>query len=87
MSRNIFSKAREGAKETEKQVISKTAELLNAAFALVAALAWNEAVKALIDKFFPSGSGVYSKFAYALIVTVIVVIITTRLAKYAEKKE
>jgi len=68
-------------KETNKQVFLQTLTLVNSAFALVAALAWNEAVTALIDRYFKSGSGLYSRFAYAAIITVFVVIITTRLTK------
>ena len=72
-------------KETKKQVFLQTLTLINAAFALVAALAWNEAVKALIDHFFKTGSGLYSRFGYAIIVTVFVVIVTTRLTHLTEK--
>lgn len=72
-------------KETNKQVLLQSLTLINSAFALVAALAWNEAVKDLIDRYIPSGSGLYSKFAYAIIVTVFVVIITTRLTRILER--
>ncbi len=72
-------------KETKKQILLQTLTLINAAFALVAALAWNEAVKALIDRFFPTGSGLYSRFGYAIIVTVVVVIISMRIAHLTEK--
>jgi hypothetical protein len=71
--------------ETKKQVFLQTLTLINAAFALIAALAWNEAVKALIDRFFKAGSGLYSRFGYAIIVTVLVVLVTTRLTKLTEK--
>jgi hypothetical protein len=43
---------------------------------LVAGLAWNDAVKSLIDSLFPrSGDGVAAKFAYAVLVTVLVVLL------------
>jgi hypothetical protein len=77
----IISKAKENIQETKKQVFLQTATLANSAFALVAALAWNEAIKALIDKYVPAGDALYSKFAYAAILTVIVVLISMRLTK------
>jgi hypothetical protein len=47
------------------------------AFGLVAGIAWNDAVKALIDHFYPPSQGgdILPKFLYALIVTVIVSIL------------
>ncbi len=71
--------------ETQKEVYMQTLTLLGGAFALVAALAWNEAVKALIEKFFPAGSDVFSKFLYAVVITVLVVLVT-RYIKQLELK-
>jgi uncharacterized protein DUF5654 len=80
-----------GFHQTNKQVFLQAFTLINSAFALVAALAWNEAIKAFIDRFFPSGSGLYSRFAYALIITAFVVIVTSRLnrvmARFGENPE
>jgi len=67
--------------ETNKQVFLQSISLINSAFALVAALAWNDAIKAGIDRFFPSGSGLYSHVVYAVIVTAFVVVVTGRLNK------
>lgn len=72
-------------KETKQQFFEQTLTLFNGALALIAALAWNEAVKALIDSYFPAGSGVYSKFMYAFIITLLVVIVSARLSKAAKK--
>ncbi len=83
--KNRINKQLNHIKETNKQVFLQTLTLVNSAFALVAALAWNEAVKALIDRYFKSGSGLYSRFAYAVIITVFVVIITTRLTKLTQR--
>lgn len=59
-----------------KQVRAKVAGYLLAAFGLVAGLAWNDAVKSTIDRFFPLDQGnVIIKFAYALAITVAVVIV------------
>lgn len=74
-------KAKDRINETKKQVFLQTATLVNSAFALVAALAWNEAIKALIEKYVPTGSTLYSKFLYALVLTTIIVLISMRLTK------
>ena len=58
---------------------------LMTAFGLVAALAWNEAVKSLINNFFPSGQGTLSLFVYAFLVTAIAVLAGSRLLKIKEK--
>ncbi len=76
-----FQTAKEKLKETNKQVFLQTASLINSALALVAALAWNEAIKAIIDRFIPAGSALYSQVLYALIVTVIVVLVSMRLTR------
>ena len=86
MSDRPFSpQALEKIRETKKQVFLQTLTLINAAFALIAALAWNEAVKAFIEQFFKSGSGLYSRFIYAILVTVFVVFVTMRLNKLTER--
>ena len=74
-----ITKAKENIQETKKEVLAQTATLINGAFALVAAFAWNEAVKTLINTYVPAGSTLYSQFIYAVAVTIIVVIISMRL--------
>mgnify|MGYP001565613436 CR=1 FL=1 len=70
------------------EIREKTVGYILAAFGLVAGLAWNEAIKALIDQFFPSsGNGILIKFIYAVIVTVVVVTITVYLVKLTETRE
>ena len=73
-------------------IIEKMAALITTAFGLVAALAWNDAIKALFKG--PCGSeeaGVLctlssgGPWAYAIIVTVLAVIATIWIAKVSEK--
>lgn len=61
-------------------------QLATAAFGFVAALAWNEAVKGAIDKFIAPGSGLRSKIYYAIVVTVIAVVITYFLGKATQEE-
>lgn len=70
----------------KSKVLAETLGLMTTAFGLVAALAWNEAVKKLIDEFIPKrGQGVLSLFLYAIFITIITVIISSRLMKIKEK--
>ena len=59
--------------------------LSTSGFGLVAALAWNEAIQALvreyIDKYVSVGSGIISRFIYAIIITALAVLITYQLTK------
>ncbi len=67
------------------KVIETFAALITSAFGLVAALAWNEAIKAVIKEFITSGSDVVAMLIYAIIVTVIAVIATLLIAMQADK--
>ena len=77
-----------------KQVTEKIAALITAAFGLVAALAWNDAIKALFKG--PCGSegagalcslSSGGPWVYAIIVTIMAVIATIWIGKVASKKE
>jgi len=74
-----------GVKETNRKIISQTTGFISSAFVLVAALAWNEAIKELISQYFKTGSGLVSRLVYALIVTLIAVLVTSRLNKIETK--
>lgn len=82
----ILDKVRSTTQNTEKQFTGQIVILLNGAFAFVAALAWNEAVKALIDRYLVFGSGLISKFIYAALVTLLVVFVAARLSQFSGNK-
>jgi len=67
------------------KIVSESLTMVGTAFGLVAALAWNEAIKKLIEQFIPKGKGVLSLFLYAILVTLAAVIITTRLGRIKER--
>ena len=76
-------------KETEavkKEFKEKTLTLILGGFGLVAALAWNEAIKSLFETLLPKSSALIGKFVYAIIVTVIVVFISYFLRKVSQEK-
>jgi hypothetical protein len=68
------------------EVIDKIAALMTAAFGLIAALAWNGAISSL----FAAGGplyflATYGVWAYAILVTVIAVIMTIWIGRVAAK--
>lgn len=76
----------------KKEIIEKIAALITAAFGLVAALAWNDAIKALfVGPCGSDGAGALCSLSsggpwvYAIIVTIIAVIITIWIGKIASK--
>lgn len=71
----------------KKEIIEKISSLIVAAFGLVAALAWNSAIQAIFQKYFGTAEGIVPMFIYAVVVTIIAVLVTIWIAKIAEKKE
>jgi hypothetical protein len=59
--------------------------LSSAAFGVIAALAWNTAISDLIKQMLPNGKGIGPEFLYALIVTIIGVVVMVNLGKLAER--
>jgi len=82
-----LNKIKDGIEETRREFKEKTITLILGGFGLVAALAWNEAIKSLFETLFPKNNELIGKFIYATIVTTIVVIISLQLKKISEKKE
>ena len=59
--------------------------LASASLGLVAALAWNEAIKALIKKILGEDDSLAGLFTYAIIATVIAVVVLLILARAATR--
>ncbi len=82
-------KIKERTTELKKEVRERTVGYIVAALGLVAGLAWNDAVKSLIEYFFPlQQNTVFAKFLYALFITFVIVLVSiylTRLAKGNDK--
>lgn len=70
-----------GEMDAKTLFLETFAALITAAFGLIAALAWNEAIKALIAQFFKAGNELTGLFVYATIVTVIAISVTYMIAK------
>lgn len=68
------------------EVVEKTAALMTAAFGLVAALAWNQAIIAIMKEVFGDDwEGIGPMLMYAIIVTIVAVIVTILIARAAAK--
>ena len=69
----------------KNEIIEKLAALITAAFGLVAALAWNGAIKAIFAEIFTEAEGLVQMLVYAVVVTVIAVLATLWIGKAAAK--
>ena len=74
--------ADEVKEETLKVIaLDKIAALITAAFGLVAALAWNEAIKAIFKEIFGTAEAIGPLLIYAIAVTIAAVILTILVAR------
>jgi hypothetical protein len=72
--------------EVKPSYLGTMIALATAAFGLIAALAWNKFITDLIGLFLKPGSGVWAELGYAIIITVIAVIVIQALGKVAERE-
>ena len=71
--------------EVGQTVIKTIITLVTTAFGLVAGLAWNDAIQKLIDSVMGAGDALTGLFIYAIVVTIIAVVVTILLARLAAK--
>lgn len=75
----------------KKEFAGRTLKLMTSGFGLVAALAWNELIKELVNQyvkpFFGESSGLISLLIYAVFVTALAVFVTYQLSKLAEESD
>lgn len=88
--KNAFGKIKESLKSESKKISDtaheRTIGYIEGGLGMVAGLAWNEAVKTLIEYLVPTSSNtIFAKFGYALTVTFIVVLIITYLRRTLRK--
>jgi Na+/proline symporter len=71
-----------------REVKEKTAGYILAALGFVVGLAWNDAIKSVIEYVFPlDKNSIWAKVIYAFLVTVIVVLATAYFVKSNEKEK
>jgi hypothetical protein len=74
----------ENKKRLHEEIFEKLSSLAASAFGLVAALAWNDAIQTAFKQFLPAGSDLLAKFLYAILVTMIIVIITWQIGRISD---
>lgn len=83
-----LQRLRAESSKLQREVRSQTVGYIVGALGLVAGLAWNDAIRALIDHFFPTGNNsLPAKFGYAALITLLVVILTVWLLKLKGKQD
>ncbi len=90
-----MAKKKQTKKEEEKafhvELVGRMVTLATSGFGLVAALAWNSVVQEFVNnylkKFLPSGTGVISLLIYAIIITILAVVVTYQLSKLQRRIE
>ncbi len=81
-----INKIKSGGEHLKQEVHQKTADLILAAFGFVAGLAWNEAIKSVIEEVFPQhNNSVWAKITYALLVTLLVVLFSIYFVRTTSK--
>jgi len=85
-----IKKAIQEAHAVRRQFVKKTLDLATSGFGLVAALAWNEVIKETVNNyikpFFGKSSGLISLVIYALLVTLLAVVVTYQISKLNKNK-
>lgn len=88
---HVKDRVKENVQKTSLEVVKQMLSLATSGFGLVAALAWNNVIQELVNnyikKFLPTNSGLVSLLLYALIVTILAVLITLQLTHLKEKFE
>jgi putative flippase GtrA len=68
-------------KEVKSQVAGTISTLMTVAFGLIAALAWNNAIQAIILAILPKGNGIMGLLIYAIVITIVAVLATFIIAR------
>lgn len=73
------------------EIIRQIITLSTSGFGLVAALAWNNFIQEVVNQYvktwFPNSSGIFPLLLYALIITILAVLVTVQFSKLLEKLE
>lgn len=85
----IHKKIKEHLTGFQRDFISQLLKLATTGFGLVAALAWNEVIKELVNDIIKplvgGSSGIISLLIYAILVTLLAVLVTYNLTKVIKK--
>jgi len=83
-----IEKIKNESKNIKKEVQKRTIGYITAGLGLVTGLAWNDAIKDLIEYLFPLAKDtLLIKFSYALAITIVLAIIAYYLSKILSQEE
>ena len=83
-----LDKVKEEGRTFQKEVRDRTLGFITAGLSLVVGLAWNDAIKALIEYLFPlDKDSIPAKFIYAVLLSVIVVVFSTYLVRLLQRRD
>lgn len=86
--RKIKDGIRYESSELKREIKEKTIGYILAGLGLVAGLAWNDAIKAVIEFYFPlNQDSLMARLAYAIAITLLVVILSVYLARVTKFKK
>ncbi len=71
--------------EVKSQVMDTIATLVTTAFGLIAALAWNDAIQALITQWLGETDALTGLLIYAVVITILAVVATILIARLIAK--
>lgn len=81
-----LKKIKKEGKQLKSEVQEKVIGYIGAGFGLIASLAWNEAIKALLEYLFPlKQDTIWAKFIYAAAMTLVLVFVTMYLVKIFQR--
>lgn len=84
--KDVIDNVREGTVEIHNEVTAKISGYMIGGLGVVAGLAWNDAIKALIEYFFPLAKNtIVAQFVYAAIISLIVIIASVIIMKATKK--
>jgi Family of unknown function (DUF5654) len=86
-----MEKKKQKENRLDVEIMRQMLTLATSGFGLVAALAWNSLIQDLVNnyvkKWFPQGSSLLSLLIYAVVVTVLAVVVTLQLSKILQRLE
>ena len=84
----VLDKVKQESQTLRAEVRERTLGFITAGLGLVAGLAWNDAIKALIEYLFPlDKNGLLAKFLYAVVITLVVVFLSVYLVRWLKKED
>ena len=88
-NKSRLERLNEERRVVQREVRTRMAGAITGALGIVAGIAWNDAVRALIDYLYPAskGSDIFPKFLYALIITIIVSVVVYFVTKVLSEKK